>query len=211
MDAAITWTKDWLAAHDYCLLGEPDLVRAVPWSKIYRFATDRGHVYLKWSAPAYASEAALMTRLAEQFPTVILPVLARNPALGAFLMPDGGEPLRGKLKQSYDRQTVGTLLGEYAHIQLSVVSDVDSLLALGIDDWRMAVFADLYDKLVHDQGLLAREGLTMAEIEVLQRSGDEVRRLCREFAEFNIPDTLEHCDFHDNNVLVNPGGVLIND
>ncbi|MFJ6323329.1 MULTISPECIES: hypothetical protein [unclassified Rhizobium] len=47
------------------------LVRAVPWSKVYRFATDRGYVYLKWSAPAYASEAALMTRMAEQFPAVM--------------------------------------------------------------------------------------------------------------------------------------------
>ncbi|MBB6489179.1 aminoglycoside phosphotransferase family protein [Rhizobium lusitanum] len=211
MDAAIIWTEDCLAAHGYRRLGVPDLVRAVPWSKIYRFATDRGYVYLKWSAPAYAREAALMTRLAERFPAVILPVLACNPALGAFLMPDGGEPLRGKLKESYDRQTVETLVGEYARIQRALSPDIDSLLSSGVDDWRMAVFPDLYDDLVHDEDLLVREGLTTAEISALQRSGDDVRGLCRDLAESNIPDTLEHCDFHDNNVLVNADSFLIND
>ncbi|WFR97977.1 phosphotransferase [Rhizobium tumorigenes] len=26
-----------------------------------------------------------------------------------------------------------------------------------------------------------------------------------------MPETVEHCDFHDNNVLTNAGGMLIND
>ncbi|MGY5780286.1 phosphotransferase [Rhizobium sp. LEGMi135b] len=211
MDSAITWAKDWLAAHGYRVLGEPELVRAVPWSKIHRFATDRGNAYLKWSAPAYAREAALMVCLAEHFPADILPVLAENRAIGAFLMPDGGEPLRGKLKASYDQQIVGTLLGQYGRIQRALSSDIDALLALEIDDWRMAVFPDLYDDLVHDDGLLAREGLATAEIETLQRSGGDVRRLCGALAGFKIPETLEHCDFHDNNVLSDAKGFLIND
>jgi hypothetical protein len=126
-------------------------------------------------------------------------------------MPDGGEPLRGKLKESYDRLIVGTLLGQYARIQRALSSDVDSLLALGIDDWRMAVFPDLYDDLVHDKGLLERERLTTTEIETLWRSGEDVRRLCGALADFKIPETLEHCDFHDNNVLADAKGFLIND
>jgi len=211
MDAAISWAENWLATHSYRVLGGPELVRAVPWSKIHRFATDRGNVYLKWSAPAYAREAALMARLADRFPADILPVLAENRAIGAFLMPDGGEPLRGKLKQSYDRQVVGALLGQYARIQRALSSDLDPLVALGVDDWRMAVFPDLYDDLVHDDGLLVREGLTATEIEALLRSGEDVRRLCRELAGFQIPETLEHCDFHDNNVLSDAKGLLIND
>jgi hypothetical protein len=211
MDSVIIWAEDWLTAHGYRPLGEPELIRAVPWSKIYRFATSRGNIYLKWSAPAFAREAALMVHLAERFPAGILPVLARNQAIGAFLMPDGGEPLRGKLKESYDPQFVGKLLGQYARIQSFMSSDVEALLALGIDDWRMAVFPDLYDDLVRDEGLLRREGLKSAEIDQLQRSGGEVRRLSRALAEFKIPETLEHCDFHDNNVLSNIHGLLIND
>ncbi|WFU01928.1 aminoglycoside phosphotransferase family protein [Rhizobium sp. CB3171] len=211
MDSVINWAKDWLTAHSYHVLGGPELIRAVPWSKIYRFVTDRGNVYLKWSAPAYAREAVLMARLAERFPADILPVLAANQAIGAFLMPDGGEPLRGKLKESYDLQIVGTLLGQYARIQRALSPDLDSLLALGVDDWRMSIFPDLYDDLVHDSGLLAREGLKTAEIDKLQRSGNEVRRLCRALADFKIPETLEHCDFHDNNVLLDAKRFLIND
>jgi len=106
------------------VLGGPELIRAVQWSKIYRFGTDRGNVYLKWSAPAYAREAALMARLGGQFPAVILPVLAHDVALGAFLMPDGCEPLRGKLKESYDQRFVGKLLGRYAGIQRVHLSSI---------------------------------------------------------------------------------------
>lgn len=211
MDSVINWAESWLTAHNYQVSNGPELIRAVPWSKIYRIATNRGNIYLKWSAPAYAREAALMAYLAERFPTAILPVLARNQAIDAFLMADGGEPLRGKLTESYDQQLVGIILGQYARIQSAISSDVDALLALGIDDWRMVVFPSLYDELVHDEGLLGREGLETAEIKQLQRSGDDVRRLCRALAEFKLPETLEHCDFHDNNVLSNTQGFLIND
>ena len=76
MDSVINWANDWLEAHSYGVLGGPELIGAVPWSKIYRFATNRGNVYLKWSAPAYVREAALMARLGERFPADILPVLA---------------------------------------------------------------------------------------------------------------------------------------
>ncbi|NTG90865.1 aminoglycoside phosphotransferase family protein [Agrobacterium rhizogenes] len=211
MDTVIIWAEAWLRAHNYRVFNGPELVGAVPWSKIYRFATSRGNIYLKWSAPAYAREAALMAHLAERFPTAILPVLAWNEAIDAFLMPDGGVPLRGKLKESYDQQLVGIILGQYARIQSVISSDVDVLLALGIDDWRVAVFPNLYDELVYDEGLLGREGLEAAEIKQLQRSGGDVRRLCRALAEFKVPETLEHCDFHDNNVLVAAEGFLIDD
>ncbi|EJK87288.1 MULTISPECIES: aminoglycoside phosphotransferase family protein [Rhizobium] len=211
MDTVINWAESWLTAHNYQVFNGPELIRAVPWSKIYRFATSRGNIYLKWSASAYAREAALMEHLAERFPAAILPVLAWNQAIDAFLMPDGGEPLRVKLKESYDQQLVGIVIGQYARIQSATASNVDALLALGIDDWRMVVFPTLYDELVHDEGLLGREGLETAEIKQLQRSGDDVRRLCRALAEFKIPETLEHCDFHDNNVLVDAEGFLIND
>lgn len=211
MEPEITWAKEWLAAHAYHVVAAPELIRAVPWSKIYRIKTDRGSVYLKWSAPAYAREAALMAHLAKRFPADILSVLAANQAVGAFLMPDGGEPLRMRLKESYDPQIVGKLLRRYASIQRILSQQVDSLLALGLDDWRMTVFADLYDDLVRDEALLKREGLSMAEIETLQGSGENIRRLCRTLAGFKVPDTLEHCDFHDNNVLVKANSSLIND
>ncbi|WEA24712.1 aminoglycoside phosphotransferase family protein [Rhizobium binxianense] len=211
MDSETIWAEEWLAAHAYDVSAAPELIRAVPWSKIYRLNTDRGNVYLKWSAPAYAREAALMVHLAERFPSDIPSGVAANQAIGAFLMSDGGEPLRNKLKRSYDPQFVGKLLGRYARIQRTFSHKVEPLLALGLDDWRTTVFPDLYDGLVHDEVLLEREGLSVAEIEKLQGTGENIRRLCRALAGFKVPDTLEHCDFHDNNVLVKADGALIND
>ncbi|WP_172730205.1 hypothetical protein [Neorhizobium tomejilense] len=119
-----------------------------------------------------------MVHLATPFPADILPVLALNEGMGTFPMPDGSEPLRGKLKESYDLQIVGTLLNRYASIQRTFSSQLDPLFMLGLDDWRMAVFPDLYDNLVHDDILLRREGLGSAEIEKLQGNGEKVRRLC---------------------------------
>ncbi|MCQ1834964.1 hypothetical protein NOJ17_08495 [Neorhizobium galegae] len=168
MDPTIIWAEEWLAAHAYRVLSLPKLIRAVPWSKIHRLETDRGNIYLKWSAPAYAREAVLMVHLATMFPADILLVLALNQGMGTFLMPDGGEPLRGKLKESYDLQIVGTLLNRYASIQRTFSSQLDPLFMLGLDDRRMAVFPDLYDNPVHDDILLKREGLGTAEIEKLQ-------------------------------------------
>lgn len=211
IDPEISWAEEWLAAHNYRVSTAPNLIRAVPWSKIHRIETDRGNLYLKLSAPSYAREAVLMIHLAEHYPTDIPLVLAANQNIGAFLMPDGGEPLRGKLKDSYDLPTVGTLLNRYASIQRTFSSQVGMLLTLGLGDWRMAMFPGLYNELVHDEGLLKRDGLGTAEIEKLQGKGKDVRRLCNTLAGFKVPETVEHCDFHDNNVLTSASGMLIND
>jgi hypothetical protein len=162
-------------------------------------------------APAYAREAGLMIHLATRFPADILPVLAANEDIGAFLMPDGGGPLRSKLRESYDLQKVATLLSRYAAIQRTFSSRLTPLLTLGLEDWRMAVFPDLYENLVHDDALLQREGLSTAEVEKLQGNGEGVRRLGSTLAGFKVPEAVEHCDFHDNNVLTNANGFFIND
>lgn len=78
IDPEITWAEEWLASHTYRVLGEPSLIHTVPWSKIYCFETDRGNVYLKWSAPPYAREAVLMIHIAELYPADISPVLAKK-------------------------------------------------------------------------------------------------------------------------------------
>jgi hypothetical protein len=62
---------------------------------------------------ASGREAVLMVHLATLFPADILPVLALNQGMGTFLA-HGGEPLRGKPKESYDLQIVSTLLNQYA-------------------------------------------------------------------------------------------------
>lgn len=207
----IPWAVEWLEAHEYSISSGPDLIRTVPWSKVYRFETGRGRVYLKWSAPAYAREAPLMAYLGAIFPADILPILAINDAIGAFLTPDGGDPLRIKLKESYDPQKVAKLVSRYADIQRSFSGSVEELLAIGLDDWRMAVFSDLYDDLVKDQALLKREGMTTVEIQQLRHARENVRFLCATLSRFNVPETLEHCDFQDNNILANTNGFLIND
>ncbi|HQS84928.1 MAG: hypothetical protein B7Y25_06730 [Alphaproteobacteria bacterium 16-39-46] len=38
-----------------------------------------------------------------------------------------------------------------------------------------------------------------------------MQSLCNELSEYNIPHTLEHGDFHDNNVLLQNGNLTLND
>lgn len=211
IDPAVAWAKNWLGAHGLSAPGEAVLLRAVPWSRVYRFETDKGRFYLKVSAPAFAREAALIGLLALRFGDTVLPVLVHDTDLGAFLMPDGGEPLRARLKESYDGDLVCRLLGRYGRMQQALASDVDSLLALGLQDWRMAVFPKIYADFVADEDLLTGEGLAGDEIEALRERGGDVQRLCGALGAFDIPETLEHCDFHDNNVLVREEKFVIND
>ncbi|WP_337268641.1 aminoglycoside phosphotransferase family protein [Oryzifoliimicrobium ureilyticus] len=211
VDPAVVWAKEQLGAHGVSALGEPALVRAVPWSRVYRFETQEGRFYLKVSAPAFAREAGLIGFLAPRFADAVLPVLAHDADLGAFLMPDGGEPLRVRLKDGYDRDLVCGLLGRYGRMQQVLATDVDGLLALGLQDWRMAIFPKFYADLVADEDLLTGEGFTIGEIDALRKRSADVHRLCRMLEAFGIPETLEHCDFHDNNVLVREGKFVIND
>ena len=86
-------------------------------------------------------------------------------------------------------------------IQQSTIKRIDELLAIGVPDWRLDKFPGLYDRLIGDTKYLDDNQVTAEQQKQLHQYKDSVKKLCAELATFEIAETLNHSDFHDNNIL----------
>jgi len=206
-----TWARDYLNTHGYDPLGDPTIIRDRPWSCVSCFTTAKGPIFLKSMAEPYANEAVLLLFLAQNGIHHITEVIASNQELSCFLMKGAGWPLRKKQISDFKGDVFCHFLKIYAPIQITCISLVDKLLALGVNDWRLEKLPHLYKDFVSNTHLLESDGLTLEEIEHLKELSPQVNRLCVKLSEFGIPETLEHGDFHDNNILILDDQITIND
>lgn len=70
---------------------------------------------------------------------------------------------------------------------------------------------DLFVGLLDNQLLMTAEGINDAERANFLNCVPQLRAACDELAACGIPETLEHGDFHDNNIMLKNGAVIIND
>lgn len=207
----VLWAQDILRQHRYKLLGEPQIVRTMPWSTVISFRTSGDFVYLKCMAKEFAYEAALLEFLNKQKFLDLPNVIATNNVDGSFLMHDAGEPLRLTLTRNYDISIVCNALRSYAKLQIDCMNLTEPLIKRGASDWRLINLPQLYQKFLLKKQFLIFDGLTLDEIEILQNLSGVFESLCQTLGSFNIPETLEHGDFHDNNILLNKDKITIND
>jgi len=154
----VAWAQDHLAIKGYTIDKPYELVCAMPWSRVIRFSTQHGLVYCKQMIPLFYIEPALMQMLSQCFPANIPKVIASNSDLCCFLMHDACTPLRGHLKTHYQTDLFCKALKAYASIQYTTIKHVDTLLSVGLQDWRLAKLPALYLQLINNTDLLKADG-----------------------------------------------------
>lgn len=175
------------------------------WSTVLRVPTKEGMLFFKATAPGYAQEAALTELLARQRPDCVPPVLAVDRERSWMLMTDCGVTLRSLLQKEGDIDHWKRILPLYAGLQIEMAGHVSELLALGLPDHRLATLPSLYGQLLADTETLRighPEGLTAEEYDRLQALTPQFASLCAQLAAYGVPETLQHDDLHDNNILV---------
>ncbi len=208
------WVDLRLAAAGLRRTGGIDEVKVRAWSAVMTVPVEGGRLYFKALPPGLEHEAALTARLAEWFPDVVVPVLAADEARGWMLMPDAGTRLRESLKREDAEKVWTRILNGYAETQVRSVPKVDLLLAAGVPDRRLARMPALVDRMLAfvastvDQ---APGALSEAEVERLHALRPALLRAAERLAAFGIPETVQHDDLHDRNILVSDGRCLIFD
>jgi hypothetical protein len=189
----------------------PETIQSTPWSQVFRFVTNQGHIYLKQMAPLFAIEGRLISYLSDHVTTRVPTVLAIDEEANCFLMLDAGMPLREFFQMQYRISPVCEALTCYAAIQQQCISHVDHILSLGLPDWRLQRLPPLYESLISQENMLLSDGLTKEELTQLRSLQPSLIDLCMKLAAFGIPETIEHGDFHDNNVLIDDKRITVND
>lgn len=200
-DSALRWAQNYLNQQGYSIQGASKLIQNTSWAKVYQLATTRGYLYLKQIPEAFAIEPDLLLYLRSFFPALVPEVLAHNPDLRCFLMSDRGTPLKKQLAINVQLDLAREALKSYVVIQTGLISQIDSLMALGVPDWRLAKLPDLYLKLLDDAEFLIQDGFTSNEQQHLISLHSRFAALCQQLAQYSIPETIEHSDFHENNIL----------
>jgi aminoglycoside/choline kinase family phosphotransferase len=126
-------------------------------------------------------------------------------------MKDAGTPLRNSSKVKFNPELLIKAINLYANIQIASIDYTHHLISLGVNDWRLKNIPLLYDIFIQNEGLLLEDGLQPAEIKKLRELMSKLIILCEELSKYTIPETIEHGDFHDNNILIEDTQITIND
>jgi len=196
------------------LTGEIEQPHIRHWSTVMRVPSNEGMLFFKATAPETRYEIPLTQNLAAWFPEIMPELIALDIPRGWMIMRDGGEPLRSYIRPVKDLKPWKPVIPLYAELQIGLAGHAGDILTLGIPDHRLAILPTLYAKLLVDEDSLMinrEKGLTVDEFHQLNILIPRFEELCARLADFGIPESLNHGDFHDGNVLLKDGRVTFFD
>jgi len=196
------------------LTGEIEQPHIRHWSTVMRVPSNEGMLFFKATAPETRYEIPLTQNLAAWFPEIMPELIALDIPRGWMIMRDGGEPLRSYIRPVKDLKPWKPVIPLYAELQIGLAGHAGDILTLGIPDHRLAILPTLYAKLLVDEDSLMinrEKGLTVDEFYQLNILIPRFEELCARLADFGIPESLNHGDFHDGNVLLKDGRVTFFD
>ena len=208
------WIRTGANQNSMELTGDIEQPHAYAWSTVMRVPTNEGSLFFKATAPETVYEAALTQKLSEWYPDCMPELLAVDAARGWMLMRDGGEQLRASIRPTQDIKPWEPVITRYAELQIGLAEHVSEILALGIPDHRPAALPPLYKQLLTDEASLMidqEKGLISSEFQQLQDLIPRFQQICAELTAVGIPESLNHGDFHDGNVLLKNGRITFFD
>jgi len=211
---AHAWIRAEAERNSIQLTGEIEQNHAYAWSTVMRVPSSAGTLFFKATAPETIYEIALTERMAGWFPDCMPDLVAVDATHGWMLMRDGGEQLRASIRPMQDIKPWEPVITQYAELQIGLAKHVNEILALGIPDHRPTALPALYTQLLADTASLMidqEKGLTSAEFQQLQKLTPRFEQICKDLSTFEIPDSLNHGDFHDGNVLLKNGRITFFD
>ncbi|MBI1295246.1 phosphotransferase [bacterium] len=201
---AVSWIDETVTLLGLQLVDEVTQPHVRPWSTVLQVPTNQGILYFKATAPMLGHEAALTQSLARWRPDCMPVVLATDLESGWFLMRGSGVSLRSLVQHEGQGQRWQRCLTLYAQVQVDMIPRAQQLLDLNVLDRGLVTLPDQLARLLEDVDALCIEhedGLSANEYNELQAHLPRFRQLCTELANYGIPETLHHDDFHDGNIF----------
>ncbi len=209
------WVEARLAEHGLAIDGPIEQPHVYLWATAMRVPTTGGVVWFKACLPTFAPELAILPVLVQLRPDLLARTLASDRDRAWMLTWDAGMKLRERAAGLDQLPLWERILPEYARLQIAAVPFVDGLLADGVPDHRTRLLPEQARALAADDVVLTEtpeEALTASELEAFRGSGlAELGRLCAELVAAGIPDTVQHDDLHDGNVLVDGDRLVLFD
>ncbi|MCP4357177.1 MAG: alpha/beta fold hydrolase [Chloroflexi bacterium] len=198
---AESWIETTLSQQGQSLIEPLEIVKNWCLSCVLRTKTDNGVFYFKTvvSLPLFVNEAVVVTKLAQLFPQHVLTPTAIDAERDWMLLPALPQIVNGEATVA---QRQG-FIGQFAKMQITAVSHIETLLAAGCLDRRMAWMQTQIELLFTAK--LCQDDLNPEEIDQLINLIPSLQALCAELADGTVPQTLVHGDLHSGNVGIQNG------
>lgn len=201
---ALQWALEYLVAKYKLDIVNYEKIVETSYSVVHKINTTQQIVYLKQAPETLFIESETLTYLNKQGCRNIPILIAENKLLNCFLMRScGDESLRHLFKGKILVNMLNTGIHNYTEIQRTLENSSSELIASGMLDWRLEKFPLLYSQLIQQDELLISDGLIEKELIQLNELYSACVSLCGELSKYQVPETINHCDFHENNMLLN--------
>ena len=197
----LEWANKCLISKGYSLQHPYQVIIEAPWSTVLLFPTSNGNIYLKKTPPLLFIEPSIIQLLADQFHANVPSVIASNNELHCFLMKDAGQTLRKYLNTDFQPNLLCQAIKEFTAVQRSTENYTESLIALGVPDWRLDKLPKLYWQLISQTEFLKAEGMNDEELKILRDLTSTISEQCKAITQYQILETLAQPDFNTNNIL----------
>ena len=198
----LSWCVETLESRDIKINSTKTVV-STPWSDVYCFNTNNGLYYLKRTPKDLFIEAKVFEKLNLYFPLNCPKLIAQNQELCCFITKGTGMPLRKYLQETLNIQYLFQGLEQFIKLQFEAEPLLEEFFEIGVPDWRLNHFSNLYQNLLDDKELLSGEGLNEQEQQRLKELSSRLTQQCQALAVLNMPQTLVQADCHTNNMLIN--------
>lgn len=200
----MSWAHNILARNALDKTGRVENIVSTPYSEVKKITQGSSVYYLKNTPAPLFIEAETLNFLHDIDPTFTIPKLvdADKDNLCFLLQSCGEQTLRELFATQMDIDLLKRSISEYQRIQKSCIPHIPELLEMGVQDWRLFRLPDIYEHFVSDDVSLAKWGIGGDIRQKLRALKSIFAGLCREIAAYNIPDTLNHSDFQENNMVI---------
>ena len=148
----IKWGLEYLTSHGYTLKSNHhEDIQIRPWSYVIRYNTSAGWIYLKQTPKLISLEPVITTILHDQFHAPVPEIIASNAKLDCFLMKDAGNSLRTILKKQFYAKLLCKTVDVFTSMQIVIADHVDTFINIGVPDYRLDKFPELYEKLIWEK------------------------------------------------------------
>ncbi len=204
------WILEQLDRLSLQLSEEIQEVHRRPWSTVLRVPTSSGDLYFKASNPSLIHEARLTQALATWRPELLPAVTGVEPERCWLLLEDGGgRTLRSFLGSAEYLAFWRQVLPVYARLQIELAERQQELLRLGAMDRRLSTLPAQFKKLLEDRKAMLidePEGLSTRQYHALVDFIPTFSDMCSRLNGYGLPETIQHDDFHGNNIFVTDSG-----
>lgn len=199
----LLWAEDCLASQKNLKIINTQKIVQTSYSAVYKIQTNQGDFYLKKTPKDLFLEPDVINFLNMRHCMNVPNFVAKNDLLNCFLMTScGNESLRHLFKGNAEINQIGQGINNFTKIQRALENNLSDMLSIQMPDWQLNKFPLLYHQLILEEKLLLDDGMTKQEIDQLHLLEGPCTSLCNELLNFGIPETINHNDFHENNMIL---------